>query len=200
MSDLSARVADSTGNWVDTHAPSWSRPYLRLARLDRTIGSWLLLMPCWWSAALAAGISGELKSLPLTVRCSSSARLPCAAPAAPGMTSPTAISTPKWSAPARGRSRRARSGGAGFCLPGAAGAGRACRAGAVQPLCDCNRHRLARDRRRLSLHEAHHVLAAGRAGARLLLGRADGLCRRLRPHRCNRARALCRLDRLGDRL
>jgi 4-hydroxybenzoate polyprenyltransferase len=67
MSELSARVADATGNWVDTHAPSWLRPYLRLARLDRTIGSWLLLMPCWWSAALAAGISADLKSLPSTI-------------------------------------------------------------------------------------------------------------------------------------
>ena len=67
MSDVGARVADSTGNWVDTRAPSWSRPYLRLSRLDRTIGSWLLLMPCWWSAALAAAISGHLKSLPLTL-------------------------------------------------------------------------------------------------------------------------------------
>jgi len=67
MSDLSARVADATGNWVDTLAPAWSRPYLRLARLDRPIGSWLLLMPCWWSAALAAGISGQLRQLPLTV-------------------------------------------------------------------------------------------------------------------------------------
>jgi len=47
-------VADSTGNWVDTLAPGWLRPYLRLARLDRPIGSWLLLLPCWWSAALAA--------------------------------------------------------------------------------------------------------------------------------------------------
>jgi 4-hydroxybenzoate polyprenyltransferase len=47
-------VADATGNWVDTLAPSWSRPYLRLARLDRPIGSWLLLLPCWWSSALAA--------------------------------------------------------------------------------------------------------------------------------------------------
>ena len=47
-------VADSTGNWVDTLAPSWLRPYLRLSRLDRPIGSWLLLLPCWWSAALAA--------------------------------------------------------------------------------------------------------------------------------------------------
>ena len=32
-----------------------SRPYLRLSRFDRPIGSWLLLMPCWRSAALAAG-------------------------------------------------------------------------------------------------------------------------------------------------
>ena len=67
MIDLSARVADATGNWVDTRAPSWSRPYLRLSRLDRPIGSWLLLMPCWWSAALAAGISGHVRSLPLTI-------------------------------------------------------------------------------------------------------------------------------------
>jgi 4-hydroxybenzoate polyprenyltransferase len=67
MSDVTARVADSTGNWVDTRAPSWSRPYLRLSRFDRPIGSWLLLMPCWWSAALAAGMSGHIGSLPLTV-------------------------------------------------------------------------------------------------------------------------------------
>jgi len=31
---------------------SW-RPYARLARLDRPIGTWLLLWPCWWSLALA---------------------------------------------------------------------------------------------------------------------------------------------------
>ena len=54
MSDAAGRVADSTGNWVDRLAPAWGRPYLRLARLDRPIGSWLLLIPCWWSAALAA--------------------------------------------------------------------------------------------------------------------------------------------------
>lgn len=54
MSDVTGRVADSTGNWVDTLAPAWSRPYLRLARFDRPIGSWLLLLPCWWSAALAS--------------------------------------------------------------------------------------------------------------------------------------------------
>src|SRR5215475_1376500 len=67
MSDVTARVADSTGNWVDTHAPLWSRPYLRLARFDRPIGSWLLLMPCWWSAALSAGIAHQLGRLPLDI-------------------------------------------------------------------------------------------------------------------------------------
>jgi len=64
MSATALRVADATGNWVDTLAPVWSRPYLRLARYDRPIGSWLLLMPCWWSAALAAGISRDLSMLP----------------------------------------------------------------------------------------------------------------------------------------
>jgi len=67
MSDATTRVADATGNWVDTHAPSWSRPYLRLARFDRPIGSWLLLMPCWWSAALAAGIARDPGQLPLAI-------------------------------------------------------------------------------------------------------------------------------------
>jgi 4-hydroxybenzoate polyprenyltransferase len=67
MSGVAARVADATGNWVDTRAPSWSRPYLRLARFDRPIGSWLLLMPCWWSAALAAGVAGDIGQLPLTI-------------------------------------------------------------------------------------------------------------------------------------
>jgi 4-hydroxybenzoate polyprenyltransferase len=58
MIDGADRVADSTGNWVDWLAPAWTRPYLRLARLDRPIGSWLLLIPCWWSAALAADSAG----------------------------------------------------------------------------------------------------------------------------------------------
>lgn len=53
------RVADSTGNWVDTLAPPFCRPYLRLARADRPIGAWLLLMPCWWSAGLAAVAAGH---------------------------------------------------------------------------------------------------------------------------------------------
>ena len=48
------RVADAPPeNWVDRHAPPAVRPYLRLSRMDRPIGTWLLLIPCWWGLALA---------------------------------------------------------------------------------------------------------------------------------------------------
>jgi len=46
-------VADSAGNWVDTRAPAAARPYLRLSRADRPIGTWLLFLPCLWGLALA---------------------------------------------------------------------------------------------------------------------------------------------------
>ncbi len=59
MTEVAGRVADSSGNWVDRRAPAFARPYLRLARADRPIGSWLLLMPCWWSVALAADAARE---------------------------------------------------------------------------------------------------------------------------------------------
>jgi 4-hydroxybenzoate polyprenyltransferase len=42
-----------SGDWVDRYAPAFWRPYARLARLDRPIGTWLLLFPCWWGIALA---------------------------------------------------------------------------------------------------------------------------------------------------
>ena len=41
------------GDWVDRFLPAATRPYARLMRLDRPIGTWLLLLPCWWSLALA---------------------------------------------------------------------------------------------------------------------------------------------------
>jgi len=54
MTDTPPLIADAPpGNWVDSHAPAALRPYLKLARFDRPIGSWLLLFPCWWSLALA---------------------------------------------------------------------------------------------------------------------------------------------------
>ena len=47
------------GHWADRLAPAGLRPYLRLARIERPIGWWLLLLPCWWSAALAAIHAGQ---------------------------------------------------------------------------------------------------------------------------------------------
>ncbi len=48
------QVADAvSGNWVDTRAPAFARPYLRLSRADRPVGTWLLLIPCWWGLVLA---------------------------------------------------------------------------------------------------------------------------------------------------
>lgn len=40
-------------------APSAAIPFVQLARLDRPIGWWLLLLPCWWSAALAGMAAGH---------------------------------------------------------------------------------------------------------------------------------------------
>jgi 4-hydroxybenzoate polyprenyltransferase len=49
------RVADApSGHWVYRLLPRGVWPYAQLARLERPIGWWLLLWPCWWSAALAA--------------------------------------------------------------------------------------------------------------------------------------------------
>ncbi len=52
--ETDTRVSDAVdGNWVDNRAPDWSRPFLRLSRADRPIGTWLLLLPCLWGALLA---------------------------------------------------------------------------------------------------------------------------------------------------
>ena len=49
------RIPDSVrGSWVDRAAPPGLRPYLRLSRADRPIGTWLLLLPCWWGLILSA--------------------------------------------------------------------------------------------------------------------------------------------------
>lgn len=51
------------GDWIDRYVPAGLRPYCRLARLDRPIGTWLLLFPCWWSLSLAQldGMAPPLK-------------------------------------------------------------------------------------------------------------------------------------------
>ncbi|NVJ68825.1 MAG: 4-hydroxybenzoate octaprenyltransferase [Alphaproteobacteria bacterium] len=49
------QTADAVqGSFVYRHAPKALRPYLKLARMDRPVGTWLLLWPCLWSTLLAA--------------------------------------------------------------------------------------------------------------------------------------------------
>ncbi len=59
MSDPTATIDAVRDHWVARIAPAWAKPYLRMARIDRPIGWWLLLWPCWWSAALAAVAGGS---------------------------------------------------------------------------------------------------------------------------------------------
>ncbi|MEZ5752273.1 MAG: 4-hydroxybenzoate octaprenyltransferase [Paracoccaceae bacterium] len=55
-------IADRVeGSWVDTKAPDDLKPYLRLSRADRPIGTWLLLLPCWWGALLGALASPDTR-------------------------------------------------------------------------------------------------------------------------------------------
>ena len=56
-----------SGDWIDRYMPAGWRPYLRLARLDRPIGTWLLLLPCLWSIAMAAqpGAGPDIRAMVL---------------------------------------------------------------------------------------------------------------------------------------
>jgi len=59
MNDIMGKAATDRsdidrGDWVGRRLPDWAEPYARLARLDRPIGTWLLLFPGWWGIALAS--------------------------------------------------------------------------------------------------------------------------------------------------
>src|SRR5947199_10331949 len=54
MAETQVIPADAVEHgWVDRAPLGW-RPYLRLARLDRPIGTWLLFWPCVFGLALGA--------------------------------------------------------------------------------------------------------------------------------------------------
>ncbi len=54
MTKEKTKIADANkNNWVDRFAPNFAKPYLRLMRLDRSIGFWLLFWPCVFSFFLA---------------------------------------------------------------------------------------------------------------------------------------------------
>ena len=152
-------------------------PICGCSRLDRPIGSWLLLMPCWWSAALAAGIAGDIGRLPLVIVLFF---IGAFVMRGAGCTWNDITDRDLDARVERTRSRPIPAGQVSvtqavvFLV--AAGADRACGAAAVQPLRGRDRHRLAAHRRDLSVHEADHLVAADRARPRVLLGRADGIC------------------------
>ena len=52
--DAAAVVMDRERRWVE-RLPEPLQPYAVLARWDRPIGTWLLLLPGWWALALAPG-------------------------------------------------------------------------------------------------------------------------------------------------
>jgi 4-hydroxybenzoate polyprenyltransferase len=64
-SNSNRRVADAVpGHWADRLLPPALRPYARLMRLERPIGWWLLLLPCWWGLALGQmALGGGLPNL-----------------------------------------------------------------------------------------------------------------------------------------
>ena len=51
------------GDWVDRVLPQPMRPYSRLARLDRPVGIWLTLFPCWAALFQAAHGLPELRDM-----------------------------------------------------------------------------------------------------------------------------------------
>lgn len=60
MSDTQPPPSENTASdirtegWIVRLTPAPLKPYMYLMRLDRPVGVWLLVLPCWWSIALAA--------------------------------------------------------------------------------------------------------------------------------------------------
>jgi len=69
MNDTAKSTAKRTASdsppdhWIDHILPPYFRPYARLARIDRPIGTWLLLLPCWWGSALATATEIQAPNL-----------------------------------------------------------------------------------------------------------------------------------------
>jgi 4-hydroxybenzoate polyprenyltransferase len=62
MSEASRRIADAAPHgWVEQFTPARLLPYAQLMRLDRPIGWWLLLLPCWWGMLLAHTSAGDAR-------------------------------------------------------------------------------------------------------------------------------------------
>ena len=59
ISSGQTHIADAKPvNWVERYLPDVALPYAQLMRLDRPIGWWLLLLPCWWALVLGQIAAG----------------------------------------------------------------------------------------------------------------------------------------------
>ncbi len=56
MNQMHEKIKDAAANpLIERLLPAWFIPFSRLARWDRPIGTWLLLLPCWWGVLLGNG-------------------------------------------------------------------------------------------------------------------------------------------------
>ncbi len=189
-------VADAVrGNWVDHRAPAALRPYLRLSRADRPIGTWLLLIPCWWGLLLAAAADpAGLRPFDLWIALGCAlGRLPDARrrlhlerPYRPRHRRPRGADP---LAPAAERPGDAAAGGG---VDGGAGARRLRHPRQLPAAGGGARYRLAGAGRDLSLRQALHLVAAGLPRARLQLGGAARLGGARPRARGGAGAALCR--------
>jgi 4-hydroxybenzoate polyprenyltransferase len=194
-------LADAVaGHWVDRLAPPAVRPYLRLARIDRPIGWWLLLLPCWWSTALAAIAAGQPFPDPWHLVLFLVGAI---AMRGAGSTYNDIVDRHLDAQVARTRNRPLPSGqvtvrqAAAFAIAEAL-------VGLIvllqfNPFAIVLGLASPGHRRRLPLHEAHHLDAAARARLRLRLGGLMGWGRRSAGSMCRRF-ALRGGYRLDDRL
>ena len=177
--------------------PRWSRPYARLARLDRPIGTWLLLFPGWWGIALASQRWPDPLLLLLFA-------IGAVAMRGAGCTLNDIADRDYDGQVARTRLRPLPSGAVSvrqavifLLLQLTIGA-------AV--LFSLNRTTILLGAavlvldRHLPVHEAHHLLAAGISGPQFQLGSADRLDRGHRRARLAAAAAVCRRRVLDGRL
>ncbi len=56
-------LPDTSFNLIIKLLPVSFRPYIKLSRLDRPIGIWLLMWPAWWSIGLSLSLENEVKGI-----------------------------------------------------------------------------------------------------------------------------------------
>ena len=181
-------------------APAPARPYLRLSRADRPIGTWLLLIPCWWGLLLAAAADpgGPAALRPLDRR-----RLRASARSLMRGAGCTWNDLTDRDIDARVARTRSRPLPSGQVTPRQAAAWMVAQALAAcailltfPPQAVALGIGLAGAGRDLSLRQALHLVAAGLPRARLQLGRAARLGGARPRARRGAAAALCRGHRL----